>query len=164
SWRAARRGQAARAKGTPGRGDFWSCEEFEACFLLGRSVADLRRRDEAFPRESTSLCSPSHRDRPWRQRRLIMGIMHLSSLGQAPAGGVLVGLGSSILLLFNGKIAGISGIFDGLLAPKAGDIAWRIAFCMGLLAGGAALLAFYPGAFSTPSSGPLAAVAVAGLL
>jgi len=90
--------------------------------------------------------------------------MNLSSIGHALAGGVLVGLGASILLLFNGRIAGISGIFDGLLAPRAGDVAWRAAFLLGLLAGGAALLAFYPAAFSRPSNGSLVTVAVAGLL
>jgi uncharacterized protein len=90
--------------------------------------------------------------------------MLLSSIGQALTGGVLVGLGASLLLLCNGKVAGISGIFDGLLAPKAGDIAWRVAFCLGLLAGGVALLAFYPSALSAPASRPLASIAIAGLL
>src|SRR5690349_8922987 len=86
------------------------------------------------------------------------------SLGQALSGGVLIGLGASLLLLCNGEIAGISGIFEGLLARKAGDIAWRIAFCLGLLAGGAALLSFYPSAFSLPANRPLASIAIAGLL
>jgi len=86
------------------------------------------------------------------------------SLGQALSGGVLVGLGASLLMLCNGKVAGISGIFEGLLARKAGDIAWRIAFCLGLLAGGVALLFFYPSALSAPASRPLVAIAAAGLL
>jgi uncharacterized protein len=79
-------------------------------------------------------------------------------------GGALIGLGSSILMLFTGRIAGISGIFGGLLFPKARDIAWRAAFLFGLIAGGLALLAFHPGAFPAPAPRPLALLAIAGLL
>ena len=39
-----------------------------------------------------------------------------------------------MLLLLNGKIAGISGILGGLLRPRAGDIGWRVAFIAGLVA------------------------------
>lgn len=49
------------------------------------------------------------------------------------AGGILIGAAASILILFNGKIAGISGIVGGLLHPQRGDIGWRIAFVAGLL-------------------------------
>ena len=49
------------------------------------------------------------------------------------AGGILIGAAASILILFNGKIAGISGIVGGLLRPQRGDIGWRIAFIGGLL-------------------------------
>lgn len=49
------------------------------------------------------------------------------------AGGILIGAAASILILFNGKIAGISGIVGGLLRPERGDIGWRIAFIGGLL-------------------------------
>lgn len=50
----------------------------------------------------------------------------------ALAGGLLVGLAASALLLFNGRIAGISGILGGLLRPVAGDTGWRLAFLAGL--------------------------------
>ena len=33
-------------------------------------------------------------------------------------GGILIGLSATILLLFNGKVAGISGIYGGLLSNK----------------------------------------------
>ena len=53
----------------------------------------------------------------------------------ALVGGVLIGLSASLLLLFNGRIAGISGIVGGLLQRyKAGEIAWRVAFVLGLIA------------------------------
>ena len=49
------------------------------------------------------------------------------------AGGILIGVAASVLILFNGRIAGISGIIGGLLKPSGGDIGWRIAFIGGLL-------------------------------
>jgi uncharacterized membrane protein YedE/YeeE len=51
----------------------------------------------------------------------------------ALAGGLLIGLGAAVLILFNGRIAGISGIVGGLLRPKRSDVGWRIAFVAGLL-------------------------------
>jgi uncharacterized membrane protein YedE/YeeE len=49
------------------------------------------------------------------------------------AGGLLIGLASAMFLLFNGRIAGISGIVGGLLRPVKNDIGWRIAFIVGLI-------------------------------
>lgn len=49
------------------------------------------------------------------------------------AGGLLIGLSTAILLLFNGRIAGISGIVGGLLRPSSEGIGWRAAFLLGLL-------------------------------
>jgi len=51
-------------------------------------------------------------------------------------GGILIGLSASALLLFNGKIAGISGVVGGLVDLKKNDILWRAAFVTGLLTGG----------------------------
>jgi uncharacterized membrane protein YedE/YeeE len=50
------------------------------------------------------------------------------------AGGVLIGVAAAMLVLLNGRVAGISGIVGGLLAPRRGEIAWRLAFVGGLLA------------------------------
>lgn len=50
------------------------------------------------------------------------------------AGGIVLGLASALFILVNGRILGISGILGGLLSPKAGDVAWRVAFVLGLLA------------------------------
>ena len=52
----------------------------------------------------------------------------------ALAGGVLIGIAAAMLLWFNGRIAGISGIVGALLRPQRGDIAWRVAFIAGLVA------------------------------
>lgn len=51
----------------------------------------------------------------------------------AMAGGVLIGLAAAMFLLLNGRIAGISGVLGGLLRPTKGDMAWRIAFVLGLV-------------------------------
>ena len=52
----------------------------------------------------------------------------------ALAGGALIGLAAALLWLLNGRIAGISGVLGGLLKPVRGDIAWRIAFVLGIMA------------------------------
>jgi uncharacterized protein len=51
----------------------------------------------------------------------------------ALAGGVLIGIAAAMLILLNGRIAGISGVLGGLLRPLQGDVGWRVAFVLGLL-------------------------------
>lgn len=82
----------------------------------------------------------------------------------ALTGGVLIGLSATMLLWLNGRIAGISGILGGVLLPARHDVAWRVAFLLGLLAAGGAYLAFVPGAFAPRHEFPKAALVVAGLL
>lgn len=52
-------------------------------------------------------------------------------------GGVLIGLAATLLLIFNGRVAGVSGIAGGAIAGVPGDRLWRVLFVLGLLAGGA---------------------------
>src|SRR5687768_8828263 len=49
------------------------------------------------------------------------------------AGGLIIGTAAAVFVLFNGRIAGISGILGGLLRPARGDIGWRLAFLLGLI-------------------------------
>ena len=49
-------------------------------------------------------------------------------------GGMLIGLASGLFILFNGRIAGISGILGGMLRATRGDRFWRVAFLLGLIA------------------------------
>ncbi|MEQ9812324.1 MAG: YeeE/YedE thiosulfate transporter family protein [Azospirillaceae bacterium] len=51
----------------------------------------------------------------------------------ALTGGALVGLAAVLLMAFNGRVMGISGIFGQLLRLPAGDTAWRAAFVIGLV-------------------------------
>jgi len=52
----------------------------------------------------------------------------------ALAGGALIGVAAAVFVLFNGRIAGVSGVLGGLLKPVKGDLGWRIAFILGLVA------------------------------
>lgn len=80
-------------------------------------------------------------------------------------GGVLIGTSASLLLLFNGRVAGISGIAGGLLAPTQGEVPWRLAFIAGLVGGGFLMRAWLPGAFGQETSSPgLGLTVAAGLL
>ena len=58
------------------------------------------------------------------------------------SGGVLIGLAAAMLVLLNGRVAGISGIIGGLLSPRRGEIAWRLAFVAGLLVAAPAMAVF----------------------
>lgn len=62
----------------------------------------------------------------------------------ALAGGVLIGVAAGIFAVFNGRVAGISGILGGLLHPKRRDTAWRAAFIGGLVAAPLLYAAFEP--------------------
>jgi uncharacterized protein len=48
-------------------------------------------------------------------------------------GGVLIGIAAAMFALLNGRIAGISGVLGGLLKPVKRDVAWRVAFILGLV-------------------------------
>lgn len=54
----------------------------------------------------------------------------------AAAGGALIGISSVLLLWLNGRIAGISGIMNGVFGRQWAEVSWRLAFVVGLIAGG----------------------------
>ena len=54
--------------------------------------------------------------------------------GSAALGGLMIGASVALLWLGAGRIAGISGILGGLLNPRVGEVAWRIAFLAGMIA------------------------------
>jgi hypothetical protein len=81
----------------------------------------------------------------------------------ALAGGLLIGLAAALFVLLDGRIAGISGVLGGLLTPSRGDVGWRAAFVLGLVAAPAVFLLFrhLPRPHVDASTGALVA---AGLL
>ena len=82
----------------------------------------------------------------------------------ALAGGVLIGLAASVLLWSNGRIAGISGIADGVVFPARNDVSWRIAFLVGMIAAAGAYMAFVPGAPTPRTDFPRHGLLIAGVL
>ena len=79
------------------------------------------------------------------------------------AGGALIGLAASLLLLANGRIAGVSGMIAGLLPPERGQWSMRAWFLAGLIAAGVAGALLAPESFgAAPRS--LLALGAAGLL
>jgi len=88
----------------------------------------------------------------------------MSAWPVALAGGVLIGLAATLLLWLNGRIAGISGIVGGVLLPQRGEVAWRLAFLLGLVVAGAAWLWWVPGAYAPRQGFPPALLVAAGLL
>lgn len=87
----------------------------------------------------------------------------MNPLLQSLAGGLLIGAAAAVLLLFNGRIAGISGIFGRLVRGDAGPGAWRLAFLIGLLL--PAVVARLAGWGELPTlGGSLVLVAAAGLI
>ncbi len=81
-------------------------------------------------------------------------------------GGALIGLSAVLLLLLNGRIAGVSGIAGGLLAtnprPQRDEVAWRLLFLVGLAFGAAAYNLVAPVTIHIDTSLPV--MALGGLL
>ncbi len=88
----------------------------------------------------------------------------LSDLLAALAGGLLIGVAAAFMMVFSGRIAGISGIVGGLVPPRPGDTDWRAAFLVGLLGGGVLLRLIYPEAFPSALTAPTTTLVAAGLL
>jgi len=79
-------------------------------------------------------------------------------------GGILIGLSSAILMLVRGRIAGVSGIFEGLIRPIKGDFLWRLWFIGGLAFGGIVMFWLIPDRFLLESNRSLTMIGFAGLL
>ena len=81
----------------------------------------------------------------------------------ATIGGALIGLSASILLLCNGRIAGISGVVGGIFSDGT-ELRYRLSFLGGLLLGGIFLLFSYSEAFTIQLDRSPIALFSAGLL
>ncbi|MDP7537750.1 MAG: YeeE/YedE family protein [Methylococcales bacterium] len=81
-------------------------------------------------------------------------------------GGILIGLGASLFMLLNGRIAGISGFLKGLLSNSttAADKSWRAAFIIGLVLSGLVYQAFVPTQGSAIENTPPIILIIGGLL
>ena len=79
-------------------------------------------------------------------------------------GGMLLGISAVLLLLINGKVAGISGIVNGVVSQNAGERAWRILFLAGMMIGGVVALHWLGVARPVLANTGLWLYAIAGLL
>lgn len=79
-------------------------------------------------------------------------------------GGILIGLAASLMMLFNGRVTGISGILAGIVKPNKTDVGWRVSFIGGLLLGGLVLTFLRPEAFVQQSSAQWGDYIFAGLM
>lgn len=82
----------------------------------------------------------------------------------ALVGGLVIGFSVSLMLLFNGRVTGISGIVNGVLHPVRGERAWRVLFILGLFLGGLTIRVFQPGVFENTLTTELWTVVAAGFL
>jgi len=93
-----------------------------------------------------------------------MGPVALAALAQPALGGLLIGGASAALLLFSGRIAGVSGIFAGVLGPTRGDLLWRLTFVLGLVVGGWVTSLLAPELFATELARSTRDLLFAGML
>lgn len=81
----------------------------------------------------------------------------------ALAGGALIGLSASLVLLGLGRVAGVSGMVSGALQRQPAEAGWRLSFIAGLLLAGAAAMALDP-ALLGPSARSWPELVAAGML
>ena len=82
----------------------------------------------------------------------------------AMLGGALIGLSASVLLYFNGRVAGISGIAWNALRQSGFERSWRLIFILGLLAGAGMTIYFFDNAALPRHDFPVWKLILAGLL
>ncbi len=79
-------------------------------------------------------------------------------------GGGIIGIAVSLFLLLNGRVAGISGIVNGLVGSEKNERGWRLSFVLGLLFGGLFMLWFDSKVFFSVLETPWPITLVAGFL
>lgn len=81
-------------------------------------------------------------------------------------GGVLIGASATLMLLLTGRIAGVSGVFGGILEarPGSGDIGWRAAFLVGLVLGPALYELASAAPVAVPVTAAVPTIVIGGLL
>ena len=91
-------------------------------------------------------------------------IWEWESILNALMGGGLIGLAASLMLFFNGRVTGISGIYSGVFSRISADFFWRFALILGLVLGGAIAFRLNPELFLNTTGRSSIHLVVAGLL
>ena len=84
--------------------------------------------------------------------------------GTALLGGAIIGVAVSIFMFTTGRVAGISGVVGGVVCPTRGDVAWRVAFVVGLLLVGTIAAFAAPDNVAYDVTRSVGAMSIAGLL
>ncbi len=80
------------------------------------------------------------------------------------SGGILIGLAATLLLLFNGRIAGVSGIMGGMMNADRKELFWRTAFLAGIVIGAFLFNQIKPGFYQPRENFPVWLLAFGGFL
>jgi uncharacterized membrane protein YedE/YeeE len=87
-----------------------------------------------------------------------------TSILHSLAGGGIIGIAATLMLLFNGRVTGISGILSSALQRPSQEGLWRWVFLGGMIVGGALMRTLMPDAFNNVSGRSLLLVLIAGFL
>ena len=79
-------------------------------------------------------------------------------------GGVFIGISASVLMLYNGRLAGCSGIIEGLLSPSSKDFGWKSMFIAGLVSGGLVMFLVNPSQFTIDIDRSLLEIGIGAIL
>lgn len=90
--------------------------------------------------------------------------MDLNPILYSLLGGALIGVAVTLMLLFNGRVTGISGIIASSLSKPSKEGLWRWMFLAGMIVGGFLMHGLRPDFFVNLSGRGLAIVTVAGVL
>jgi uncharacterized membrane protein YedE/YeeE len=90
--------------------------------------------------------------------------MNASTILYPVLGGGIIGLAVTLMLLFNGRVTGISGIVASSLSKPSRDGLWRWLFLAGMILGGAFVDMLRPDLFTNLSARSTSLVLIAGLL
>jgi uncharacterized membrane protein YedE/YeeE len=90
--------------------------------------------------------------------------MSFDSAFNSLAGGALIGIAVTLMLLFNGRVTGISGILASSIAVPGKEGLWRWTFLLGMLGGGGLMFNLNPELFVNLTTRGTVAIAAAGLL
>ncbi len=88
----------------------------------------------------------------------------MNSIVEPLIGGVIIGIATSLMLFFNGKITGISGICANAFTSLNKKDFWRISFLLGLIVGAIFMKFFFPNFFNYELNFSYIEMVIAGLL
>jgi uncharacterized membrane protein YedE/YeeE len=80
------------------------------------------------------------------------------------ASGLAFGTASGLLLVLNGRIAGFSSVFGGVLIPERGSFAWKALFLAGVVLAGSVASRVFPGAVPSDYGVPIVILLLGGFL